>query len=149
MKTKVLKPEERGCRLVRKKTKISCVFCFVLFYQSLSPFLYFSKQLQKMALGLLVMVTVVAELEHLKFYLVVNYWGKEDNSLAICKVRGDTQGCLNTMASCHYFTETASNPCLGTALACWKHSEMEWTECVSAGNWRGQTADGPSVQAQE
>lgn len=102
-----------------------------------------------MALVLMVMVTVVAELEHLKIYLVVNYWGKEDNFLAIRKVPGDTQGCLNTMASCHYFRETASNPCVGIALACWKHGKMQWTECVSAGNWRGQTADGPSVQAQE
>lgn len=48
------------------------------------------------------------------------------------KVPGDTQGCLNTTASCRYFRETARNVCLGAAQACWKCSRMQWTEmCLS------------------
>lgn len=63
-----------------------------------------------MAFVLRVMVSVVAELEHLKIHLVVNYWGKEGNSLSPQKVPGDTQGCPNTRANCHCFRETAETP---------------------------------------
>lgn len=47
---------------------------------------------------LVVIVVVVEELEHLKIHLVVNYWGREGNSLPPHTVPGDTQGCPNAAA---------------------------------------------------
>lgn len=94
-------------------------------------------------------VVVVEELEHLKIHLVVNYWGREGNSLTPHKVPGDTLGWPNPTVSCLCFGGTARNSCLGAALACRKCGRMQSTEkCVSARDSKGHTADGPSVQAQ-
>lgn len=95
--------EERGCGLGRKTEQKFTVFCHPLLLPSTSP----DSCRACMAFVLLVMVSVVAELEHLKIHLIVNYWGKEGNSLFPQKVPGDTQGCPNTRANCHCFRETA------------------------------------------
>lgn len=110
-----------------ERTKVYCLFANASFLS-----LYLSKQLQDMDFVLVVIVVVVEELEHLKLHLVVNYWGREGNSLTPHMVPGDTRGCPNTAASCHSFREKARDSCLRVAPACWTCSRMWWTEmCLS------------------
>lgn len=126
VKTKVLTQGERGVDWAGRKNK-----SLLSFSQSLFS-VYLSKQLQDMDFVLGVIVVVVEELEHLKIHLVVNYRGREGNSLPPHMVPGDTRGCPNPTASCHSFRETARNSCLGAAPACWKCSRMRGTEmCLS------------------
>lgn len=97
------------------------------------------------AFVLRLMVSVVAELEHLKIDLVVNYWGKEGNSLSPQKVPRDTRGCPNTRANCHCFRETAE-----THAWEWPRlaSRMQWTEMYPSEIVERSDCCGPSVQAQ-
>lgn len=132
-----------GDRLGKKKEQKFTVFWPV----PLSPSLYLSKQLQDMAFVLGVVGVVVEEWEHFKAHLIVNYWGGE--GIPSCPVRSleiprDVQTTQLTVTALEKQPTMLALMLLRLAR---NVSGCSGQKCVSTRYWKGQTPEGPSMQA--